>query len=378
MIEQTEIRPRLIAVAAELPRPTYSTDELLAAGRGRFSGKLTAMLRDLGVENRNSLVSNYREVLFAGAEPQLDIPASTLAAKAVRACLSRADIEVESIGLVIGVTSSPARLMPSLVCDLFALLPELPRTAASLSVQYMGCSAIAKVVETARWFLSSHPDLRILVCFMDAATPLVPELPGFYEHFSEVPEEHRQDTVDVLNAFLFGDAAVAMVFGADGNGPSFGHVAHLTNQLPSDAELGTVPNGGSDYPLVYGKRTHTLSQHVPARGTFYASETVQRVLDSEDCKLEEAAEASVLFMHTGSKHILNSLCTRFGVSPDSEVVASSYRVLRDHGNTVGCSVPLMLAEPTRRPAGQGLVVAFGLSFASGAFTIDVPDGGWTP
>jgi 3-oxoacyl-[acyl-carrier-protein] synthase-3 len=52
--------------------------------------------------------------------------------------------------------------------------------------------------------------------------------------------------------------------------------------------------------------------------------------------------------------------------------------LRDYANTIGCSVPLMLAEPVHRLEGQGLLVAFGLSFSCGAFTMTVPPGGWTP
>jgi len=236
---------------------------------------------------------------------------------------------------------------------------------------------MAKAVETARWYLNYRPDRHVLVCFMDAITPLSPALPDFYGHFSEVSADNRQSTVNALHGFLFADAAVAMVFGATG-GPSFGPVANLTNEQASDAELGTVPDGGSDNPLVYGQRMYTLSADVTPRGAFYADKTLRRVLDSDECKLREPGEASVLLVHTGSVRILNTLFARFGVSPDSEAVASSYRVLRDYGNTIGCSVPLMVAEPTHRPAGQGLVVSFGLSFACGAFTMNIPDGGWTP
>lgn len=57
---------------------------------------------------------------------------------------------------------------------------------------------------------------------------------------------------------------------------------------------------------------------------------------------------------------------------------SSYEVLRSYGNTLGCSVPMMLAEPVRRPAGTGPAVAFGLSLSCGAFTVAVPAGGWHP
>ena len=372
------IDPRLIAVSAEIPRSEYSTEELIAAGRGHLSDKLVATLGRLGIEKRYSVLTNYPDVLFRGAEPELDIAATDLAVAAARKCLAKADIPVGAVGLVLGVTSSPGRLMPSLACDMIARMPELPRTVPSLSIEYMGCSAMAKVVDTARWFLTCNPGRRVLVCFMEAVTPVSPLLLGFYSHFSELGPDEHQDTVNVLHGFLFADAAVAMVLGAEGGGPWFGPVANLTNELAQDAELGTVPDGGSDIPVVQGRRRLTLSSDIPPRGAFYAAETVRMVLDDESCELAKPADASMLLMHTGSPRILDALCAEFGVDNGGEMVASSYRVLRDYGNTLGCSVPLMVAEPVRRAAGQGLLVAFGLSFSCGAFTMTIPDGGWTP
>ncbi|MEU5640217.1 3-oxoacyl-[acyl-carrier-protein] synthase III C-terminal domain-containing protein [Streptomyces milbemycinicus] len=378
MTAVTGIDPRLISIATEMPRPEYTTEELLEAGRGHCSDKLAAMLGSLGVEKRHSVLANYTDVLFQGAEPKLDTLAVDLAVGAARKCLAKADVPVESIGLVLGVSSTPGRLLPSLVCDVFARMPELPRTAANLSIEYMGCSAMSKVVDTARWYLSCNPGKRVLVCFMEAITPLSPELPGFYSHFSEVDKEEHQDTVNVLHGFLFADAAVAMLLGAEGEGPSFGPVSNLTNEQPEDAELGTVPDGGSDIPVVHGRRAYTLGPDVTPRGSFYARETVRMALADESCALSDPRDASVLLLHTGSVRILDTLCEQFGHPKDAESVASSYRVLRDYGNTLGCSVPLMVAEPVHRPAGQGLLVAFGLSFSCGAFTMTIPDGGWSP
>jgi 3-oxoacyl-[acyl-carrier-protein] synthase III len=374
----TETDPTLVGIAAELPAPQFSTDELLAASTGRFSDRLTEMLSGLGIDKRHSVLSNYPEVIFQGADPKLEIATVDLAVRSARAALGKAAASPESIGLVLGVSSSPGRLLPSLVCDLIARMPELPRDAANLSIEYMGCSAMAKAVETTRWYLSCHPDKRVLVCFTEAITPLTPVLDGSYQHFTEVPTEERQSTVNALHAFLFADAAVAMVFAAEGDGPSFGPVASLTNVLPEDTELGTVPDGGSDIPVVYGRRLYTLSPNVTPRGSYYATETVRMALEAGTRGLSDPSDASVLLMHTGSTRILDSLCKEFGVDKDGEAVASSYRVLRDHANTLGCSVPLMVAEPTPRPAGEGLAVAFGLSFSSGAFTMAIPDGGWTP
>jgi 3-oxoacyl-[acyl-carrier-protein] synthase-3 len=372
------VDPRLTAIAAELPCPAWTTEELLAAARGHLSDTLADMLGRLGVHTRYSILANYADVLFAGAEPKLDIGATELAVRAARNCLAKADVPMDSIGLVLGVTSSPARLLPSLVCDLIAQMPELPRTVANLSIAYMGCSAMAKVVETVRWFLTSNPGKRVLVSFLDAITPLSPPLPEFYSHFSEIDAAQRQATVNVMHGFLFGDASVAMVFGADGAGPAFGRVASLTNERAEDAELGTVPDGGSDLPIVDGRRLYTLSPDVTPRGAHYAKETVRSLLADGLTGLTDPGDAATLLMHTGSTRILDGLCAQFGVDPDSDAVASSYRVLRDYGNTIGCSVPLMLAEPVRRPAGEGLVLAFGLSFSCGAFSMTVPDGGWTP
>jgi 3-oxoacyl-[acyl-carrier-protein] synthase-3 len=336
------------------------------------------MLVSLGVEERHSVLGNYDRVLFDEEEPKLDISATELAVEAARKCLVSADVAPSSIGLVLGVTSSPGRLLPSLVCDVMAQMPELPRTAATLSISYMGCSAVAKVIDTAQWFLSCHPDQRVLVCFLEAITPLSPDLPGFYSHFSEVRPEDRQLTVNAMHGFLFGDAAVAMVLSADGTGPEFGPVTHLTNDLAEDTELGTVPDGGSDLPLVQGRRLYTLSPDVTSRGTFYASRTVRTLLDSSDCGVSDLSDATAVLMHTGSRRILDGLCDTFGIAADSEAVASSYRVLRDYGNTLGCSVPLMLADPVTRPAGEGVLVAFGLSFSCGAFSVTFPAGGWAP
>jgi len=378
MTLQPPVLPTIHSIAAQLPPNSWTTDELLHAAGGRLSDKLRDMFTRLGVDRRHSVLANYPAVLFKEAEPELAISGSTLAVQAARICIEKGNIRPEQIGLVLGVTSSPSRLLPSLVCDMFAQMPELRRDAANLSIEFMGCSAIAKAVDTARWFLTCHPNDYVLVCFMDAITPLSPVLSGTYAHFSEISPEARQTTVDAMHGFLFGDASVAMILGADGKGPQFGPVSHWTNVFAEDTELGTVPDGGSDIPVVYGRRKYTLSADVTPRGTFYATHTVKQLLDSGTTKLTHPKEATTLLMHTGSWKILDGLCEQFGVSPDCHAVESSYRILRKYGNTIGCSVPLMLADPVYREAGEALMVAFGLSFSCGACTMTVPDVGWTP
>jgi 3-oxoacyl-[acyl-carrier-protein] synthase-3 len=378
MIQVNAVLPRIRSIAAQLPPHSWTTDELLKASGDRFSDKLRDMLARLGVHKRYSVLANFPAVLFDDAEPELAISGSTLAVQAARTCIEKGNIRPDDIGLVLGVTSSPSRLLPSLVCDLFAQMPELPRDAANLSISYMGCSAISKAVDSARWFLTCNPEKHVLVCFMDAITPLSPVLAGKYAHFSEVSAEERHATVNAMHGFLFGDATVAMILSADGKGPEFGQVQHWTNDIAEDAELGTVPDGGSDIPVVHGRRKYTLSADVTPRGTFYAIHTVNQLLDSGDATLKDPKDATMLLMHTGSWRILDGLCGQFRVSPSSEAVASSYRILREYGNTIGCSIPLMLADPVHRSEGEGLMIAFGLSFSCGACSLTVPQGGWMP
>lgn len=370
--------PNLVSIASSLPGNCLTTDELLEASGSHLSPKLRDMVCRLGINKRYSVLNNYPEVLFYGADPELSIPGSKLAVEAARNCCEKGNVKLEEIGLVLGVTSTPSRLLPSLVCDLFELMPELSRDAANLSIEYMGCSAVAKVVDVAAWYLTCNPNKYILVSFMEAITPLSPPLPKKYGHFSEVALEDRHETVDAMHAFLFADASVAMVLSAEGDGLKFGPVKHWTNDLPEDAELGTVPDGGSDIPVVVGpRRKYTLSPDVTPRGTFYAKHTVENLLNSGSSSLKSTADAKVLLMHTGSKRILNGLCDEFEVSPDSSAVASSYRILSDYANTLGCSVPLMLTENIDE-GGEGIIVAFGLSFSCGACSFVVPKEGWRP
>lgn len=373
----TGVAPRLDAISRVLPPVRVTTEELVLTGRGHLSDKLVDMIGVLGVDSRYSVLANYPDVLFAGAEPEHATTASALAVRAARECVAKAGVCGEDVGLVLGVTSYPGRLAPTLVYDLIAAMPELPRTVPHLSLGYLGCSAIAKAIDTARWFLAAEPAKRVLVCFMEASTPLSIPLAGFYGHYSEVPPDQRRNTAQAMFGFLTGDAAVAMMLSADGDGPSFTGARHLTNDDASDTELGGIPDGGSDVPVVHGRRSYTLSASVRPRGEHYARTTVEALLSEEDLGFTEVSDASVVLLHTGSKHILDGLCDCFGIPRAADSVASSYRVLREYGNTIGCSVPLMLADPVRRPGGDGLLVAFGLGFSCGAIGVRFPDG-WRP
>ncbi|WP_235039278.1 3-oxoacyl-[acyl-carrier-protein] synthase III C-terminal domain-containing protein [Kibdelosporangium aridum] len=316
------------------------------------------------------MLANFPDVLAKGSDPEVTVTGTRLAAQAVRGCLEKSDLPTRSIGLVLGVSTSPGRLLPGLANDLFTALPEIPRSAVPLNLAYMGCSALPKAVETARWYLTSNPDRTVLMSFMDSNTPLNRPFEAMCLHFSEGGPQ--QDTVDAVNAFLFGDAAVAMLMTAEGDGSQFGPVTHLTNVRPEDAELGTIPDGGSDAPIVHGRKTVTRTRDVPARGLYYATKAVRDLLAREDCALSSPQDAARLLMHTGSRRILDVLCDELGVPTDGEQTAIAYQVLRHYGNTLSSSVPLMVGAQGGLPPGESLLVTFGMGFSAGATTLHVP------
>jgi 3-oxoacyl-[acyl-carrier-protein] synthase III len=88
-------------------------------------------------------------------------------------------------------------------------------------------------------------------------------------------------------------------------------------------------------------------------------------VDNGKSSLATPADATALLMHTGSKHILDGLFGEFDVPTDSATVSSSYRVLREYGNTIGCSVRLMLDEQTHRPEGGGAADGIRSQFLGG-------------
>ena len=94
------VDPRITSIAAELPRPRWTTEELVAAAGDRISDRLRDMVSTLGVDTRHSMLSNFPDVLFAGAAPEFDTRASELAATAVRRCVEKAGVGFDSVGLV--------------------------------------------------------------------------------------------------------------------------------------------------------------------------------------------------------------------------------------------------------------------------------------
>lgn len=362
------MRPVIGGIATCLPEPCYTTDALLARSGGRFSRDLQEMLGRLGVVQRHSILANYPEVLFSLADPQWSIHGTAMAVRAARDCLAKAHCDASELGLVIAATNTPSRLVPGLVSDLFAQMPELPREAMNLSLQGQGCSPLLKAVDAARWYLIANPHRRVLVVCMESTTAMSQPLSApRYLSFKEArsPDE-VQKTVDALHGFLFADGAVALLLQADGSGYTFGPATHLTNEQTADAELGHIVGAGSDMPAIQGRPLYKLGPSITERGTFYALNTTSRLLAHPDCPITAPHEADQVLIHTGSRKILDGICSTLNLAGRSQKVAVSYDVLARYGNLTGASLGFMIAEALPRSRGPVLLISFGLSFSGSA------------
>jgi 3-oxoacyl-[acyl-carrier-protein] synthase-3 len=371
--------PSILATATALPENRFETAELLEALSPRISDELRCTIKGLGVDVRHSVYANYAAAM-QGRPASPTATTTTLAARAARECIERSGGEPRRIGLLVTVTNTPAELLPglapSLLADLHGMLdPSMP----ILSLQGQGCSALLKAMEVTRWFLEGHPESEALVVAAEVQTPLAPHLTSERFHgFRDIVRLAKSGALDaggvegaqldaeaVVQAMLFGDGAVALRIGGGEGFASIGPVAHATNTAPEDAALLVMHEGGSQQPNVDGKPRYHMHRGVPARGAEYAARTVAAVLAAAGSPITRVDGATSLFVHTGSRKILDGVCDRLGVARTAPEVAGSYEVLRRHGNLSSASVGFMLhaAQGTMGPA---LVVSFGVGFSASA------------
>src|SRR5688500_17307271 len=136
---------------------------------------------------------------------------------------------------------------------------------------------------------------------------------------SEQFEQQRLDTTFVIQSMLFGDGAVALLVGTEQGKPAFGPIAHLTNDQPNDMNLLTMVSNSS-HPFLKGRPQYFMQSNVPARGAHYAVTTVNDVLQHPDSPVSDIQEVDDCLIHTGSKKILDGVCSQLALCPDSKKI----------------------------------------------------------
>src|SRR5689334_8398388 len=369
----------LVQASTATPKNKFSTTELVATMMHKFSPELINSICSLGVENRYSTMDNYAEFLM-GAPMNSTSSTTELGVDATRRCIEQWGGDPSQIGLLIAATNTPDQMLPCLASEVMGRTHGLlPRSMSTVSMQSQGCSVMLKSVEVAQWYLAANPGKMAVVLMSEAHTPYVaPLLRPEYHGFREIArmrkngklndqgfESERTETTLAIQSMLFGDGAVALLLGSDQSGkPTFGPICHLTNDSPDDVNLLTMISNSS-HPALNGKPQYFMRPAVPARGAHYAVTTVNDVLHNPKSVVSDLSQVDDCMIHTGSKKILDGVCSPLHLDTDSTKVEKSYDVLENFGNLSSASTGFMLAGK-KEWTGPAMVVGFGVGFTASA------------
>ena len=368
----------LLSAATSTPQNAFQTTDLSNALMHKLSPELINTLHSLGVEQRYSVMDNYPDFL-AGKAMHARSSTTELGVGATRRCIQDWRGDPSRIGLLIAATNTPDQMLPCLASEVMAQTHGLlSRSLRTVNMQAQGCSVLLKSVEVAQWYLAANPGKLAMVLMAEAHTPYVaPLLRDEYLGFREILklrkerkldeaqfEQKRLDTTFVIQSMLFGDGAVALLLGSEEGKPAFGPIAHLTNEDAEDVNLLTM-NSTSSHEFLNGRPQYFMRPSVPLRGAHYAVSTVRDVLQHPDSPVSNLAQVDDCLIHTGSKKILDGVCSQLHIDTDSTRVQGSYDVLRNYGNLSSASTGFMLAEKTDWK-GPTIVVGFGVGFTASA------------
>jgi 3-oxoacyl-[acyl-carrier-protein] synthase III len=368
----------LLAAATAVPKNVFKTTELVASVMHKLSPELINTISSLGVDQRFSTLENYPDYL--SGKPKMATSSTTqLGVAATKRCIKEWGGDPNRIGLLVAATNTPDQMLPCLASEIMGKTHGLlSRSLRTVSMQAQGCSVLLKSIEVAQWYLAANPGKLAIVVMAEAHTPYVaPLLRGDYfgyrelvrlrkEHRidSEKFEQQRLDTTFVVQSMLFGDGAVALLIGTEEGKPAFGPISHLTNDQPNDMNLLTMVSNSS-HPFLKGRPQYFMQPSVPARGAHYAVTTVKNVLQHPDSPVSNMEQVDDCLIHTGSKKILDGVCSQLALHPESTKVLNSYKVLQGYGNLSSASTGFMLAEKNDW-SGPTMVVGFGVGFTASA------------
>jgi 3-oxoacyl-[acyl-carrier-protein] synthase-3 len=374
----------LLSASTATPRHAFRTTDLTNALMHKLSPELINTLNSLGVDQRYSVMENYPDFL-SGKSMQATSSTTQLGVDATRRCITEWQGDPSQIGLLVAATNTPDQMLPCLASEVIGRTHGLlSRSIRTVSMQSQGCSVLLKSIEVAQWYLAANPGKMALVLMAEAHTPFVaPLLADEYNGYRELArlrkertlneaqfEQKRLDTTFVIQSMLFGDGAVALLVGSEEGKPSFGPISHLTNEEMEDVNLLTMTSKSS-HPYLKGRPQYFMRPTVPARGAHYAVSTVNSVLEHPDSPVSTLGQVDDCLIHTGSKKILDGVCSQLHLEKDSTKVHGSYEVLKNYGNLSSASTGFMLAEKAEWN-GPTMVVGFGVGFTASAGIMNFP------
>jgi 3-oxoacyl-[acyl-carrier-protein] synthase III len=246
-----------------------------------------------------------------------------LSHQAALRALENAGMQAEELTHVLVATFTPDSYIPSAACMLAHRLGIVGRTAMDISA---ACSGFLFALETARAFVSLHPEAKILVTATDVVSS-------------------RVDYSDRGICVLFGDGAgAAIITGGNGGAPA-GSGEVLDVMLATDgsvSDLLTVKGGGSGSPYKPGE-TLRRDFFVEMNGREVYKYAVRAM--SSICKTMmekhglDTDKVDVFIPHQANLRIIDAVGSRLNM-PAEKVFTN----VQKYGNTSAASVIIALSE----------------------------------
>jgi 3-oxoacyl-[acyl-carrier-protein] synthase-3 len=294
---------------------------------------------DTWIQERTGIKQRY----FAGPGETTSGMAKNASLKA----LADAKLEATDLDLIIGATASPDRLLPSMACDVQAMIGA--KNAAAFDV-IAACPGWVYGLVVARSMIEAGTAQRALV-------------------IGSVRLSCITDQTDRSTAVLLGDGAGAAVVVK-----ATGERGILSSHLKSDgtlAELLYRPGGGAAQPpseQMLKDRSYYLK--MAGREVFKAA--VRSMCDAAQCALAAAEltgeQVDLMVPHQANMRIITATAEHAHI-PMEKVYVNVDR----YGNTSAASIPLALDEARQcgrlKPGDIVLLVTFGAGFTWGAMVV---------
>lgn len=237
-----------------------------------------------------------------------DETTSDMCMQAAKIAIDEADIDPNTIDLIVLATSTPDLIYPSTACLLQNRL-GITNGSAAFDVQ-AACSGFIYAFSVADKFISSGAARRALVVGADSNSKIL-------------------DWNDRGTCVLFGDGAGAILLEAADDPGVYVSQLHANG---SYAHLLQVPSGVSkptDDPFIRMSGNEVFKFAVNAMGGI-VDETLK------DCGLNKS-DIDWLVPHQANQRIIKATAKKLGVTMDKVILT-----VGEHGNTSGGSIPLAL------------------------------------
>lgn len=327
------------------PTHYYSTDEILNEINPLLTDTLIAQVRRLGVSGRYCCMHAFPQYLLHSndrGKRSFQETTTTLALNAIKDCLAKTKINPSQIDLLIAATNTQDRPLPCLSFEIMSEKELFPKNINNLNLQNQGCSIMPKAMEIANEHLLLHPEGNVLIVLAEAHSLLIPRVAKNLKAFQDcLSEEDVRNTTQLFTSLLFGDGAVAILVGSEGDGLKVEHITHITNIEPTDSQVIHMDEGGVVRPEYTGLPYYHMTKDIPATGLHYAK-TLLENFQKEKGHAIAADIYDYLLIHTGSKKILDGILNVICNGESASKGAISFEILQKYGNLSSASVPMMI------------------------------------